>query len=245
MNRRLFSKGLLFFALVAPFFTVVSQAASLTPPKPVASQAKYSGYVRVSWSKVSNSKGYVIRRGITTSFNSSEIIAIIRSGSTKSYKDKGAAIGKVYYYWVCPMSSSTKYVYNSSRYSKGYRKLKSAWGEISGPSSLKKGQSALYYLYVDGKKITSNSVQWTVSGSRSSLVDVGYYADMFSVGSSAVTVKAKYLGKTFKKKVAISGQYAVPNCSVITRTCYKHGAYRISSCSVGGCPTCLGEIDLW
>lgn len=242
MERRIFSKWLLSVLLMLPFFSVVSQAASLTPPKPKASCAKYSGYVRVTWSKVSQSKGYVIRRGTSTSYSRSSIIKVISSRNTKSYKDTGAQAGVVYYYWVCPLSSSTEYWYNSGRYAKGYRKLKSAWGDISGPSSLKTGRSGTYYLYVGGRKITSYSVAWTSSGGIGPvLLDLGYYADLFSVSASTITVKAKYLGKTFKKKVKVSG--STLNCRTVTRYCYKHGAYRISSCSVLGCPTCRGEIN--
>ena len=204
-------KGVLAALFLMPCFSFVSEAASLTPPKPKASQAKYSGYVRVSWSKVSKSNGYVIKRGTSSAYSSASIITIISSKSTTSYKDKTAAIGQVYYYWVCPLSSSTEFWYNASRYAKGYRKLKSAWGAVSGSSSVNANTRNSYYLYVNGKLVQSSSVTWKVSGTGASVTDNGYYGSVYATRSGTVTVKATYLGKTFSKKITVKANSGLSN----------------------------------
>ena len=246
IRRCMFHKWVAAAILLSPCFSLVSEA-SLTPPKPRASKGTYSAYVKVTWSKVSKSKGYVIRRGTSSNFNSSAIIKKLSSASKTSFKDTSAAVGRTYYYWVCPRSSSTKYWYIASRYATGYRKGKatSSSASISGPSSLSIGSIGTYYLYVGGKLVTSSSVKWTRSGSAASLFDYGYYArlipDAVVRSSATVTVKATYSGKTYSKKVTISGN-VVPVTPTVTRYCSRHGSYKVPVTYVG-CPYCKGEIN--
>lgn len=78
---------------------------------------------------------------------------------------------------------------------------------ISGASTLKYGQSAKYYLYYNGKKVSASSVSWSRSG-LCSMSDKGCYgllkASSRPVGaSSKVTVRFKYKGRTGTKTVTI------------------------------------------
>ena len=79
---------------------------------------------------------------------------------------------------------------------------------ISGPTKLAYGRTANYYLYYNGKKVTSASVAWSRSG-LCTMSDKGSYgmlrASNRPVGSTnKVTVRFKYKGFSGSKSVTIT-----------------------------------------
>lgn len=141
-------KGLITLALLGVgLMTNTVQAATLSVPKPSVSKGTYTAYVRVTWSKVAKSKGYVIRRGTSATYSKSSVVKKISSAGTTSFNDTSATPGRTYYYWICPRKSSSKYVYSAEKYASGSRK-KSASGNSSSGSSASSTSLAtrLYYL---------------------------------------------------------------------------------------------------
>lgn len=189
----------------------------LEPPTPSASQGKYA-YVKVSWSKVSGCKGYVIKRGTSSSYSQAIQLAKISKASTKSFKDTSARKGTVYYYWVCPLATSTTFWYNTGRYASGYVKGTASGGSggstsgayISGSTKVTfkaNGTTSAYYLYVGGKKITSG-VTWTKSGSGVTLSKSGGGAKLKmttrpSGSYNVIYLNANYKNTNYKKSVYI------------------------------------------
>ena len=101
--------------------------------------------------------------------------------------------------------------YNGRTYSKAISvtsdsKPSSSSGSISGSSSLRYGNSAKYYLYIGGKKVTSSAVSWSRSG-LATMQDKGSYgllkATSRPVTTHKVTVIAQYNGKRYTKTVTI------------------------------------------
>ena len=130
-------KGFIMMALLGVgLMANTVQAASLPVPKPSVSQGTYTSYVRVTWSKVAKSKGYVIRRGTSATYSKSSVVKKISSAGTTSFNDTSATPGRTYYYWVCPRKSSSKYVYSAKKYASGSR----------GSSSSTSLATRLYYL---------------------------------------------------------------------------------------------------
>ena len=243
ISRTRFLRTIIATLILSTGFTLTAEAA-LSVPTPSASKGKNSGYVKLTWSKVSKSKGYIIRRGTSSTYAKSSILKKISSASTTSFKDTTAKAGKKYYYWVCPRSSSTKYWYNTGRYAYGYRKGSVTTSYVSGPSSLSYGSRGTYYLYIKGKKITSKKlIKWSKSGTTASLFNYGYYARLIPdnvFSSSPVTIKATYSGKTYSKKVTIKGVVPVPD--PVWHYCSQHGWVKVPPTYIG-CPYCKGEIN--
>ena len=191
-----------------------SSDIKLNPPTPSASQGQYS-YIKVSWSTVSGSKGYVIKRGTSSNYSQATQLKKITKASTKSFNDTSAKKGTIYYYWVCPLATSTTYWYNASRYAQGYVKGTSSGGSSSGAyisGSTKvtykaNSTTSAYYLYVGGKKITSG-VTWTKSGSGVTLSKSGGGAKLKmttrpSGSYNVIYLNAKYKNTNYKKSVYI------------------------------------------
>ena len=82
-------------------------------------------------------------------------------------------------------------------------------GMIRGNSSIKTGRTAVYYLYVNGKKVTSG-VSWYTNGTSITLNDYGSYARVMagnppvSSGSFRTGIVAEYQGKRFYKTIRIA-----------------------------------------
>ena len=181
----------------------------LTVPTPKASKGTYTGYVKVSWSKVSRASGYYIFRGTSTSWSKAKRIKTISTGSTVSYKDTSASSsGKKYYYWVCPFDTA-HYYYNTGRYAKGYRKAKStAKASISFSSSkVKAGTRVLIYYKKGSTYKKPSSITYSVSASGvarayhyTKLTNKACgYIDTFKAGT--VTIKIGSLSK----KLTVTG----------------------------------------
>ena len=98
----------------------------LVAPTPQTSISS-TGQLTISWSKVTGAKGYVIRRGTSAKYAQSKELVWLKNVNTLSYVDKKATSGTKYYYWVCPMTSASKYVGASSKYATGYRKTRAEW----------------------------------------------------------------------------------------------------------------------
>ena len=111
-------------------------------------------------------------------------------------------------YGWSPGSTTVYAVYNGKTYSKKITVASVAGGNsISGAASLKAGESANYYLYLNGKKVTDSAVAWSRSG-LATMSDKGYYgllkATNRPVTTNKVTVIAQYKGKKYTKTVTIT-----------------------------------------
>ena len=210
-------KGSYYYYVESKYASGYRKSSAPTVPTPSASKGTYADYVKISWSKVSGATGgYYVKRGTSSTYSLATTLKKC-SATTTALLDYTATAGKTYYYWVCPIKGSS-YYYNTSRYASGYRKKgssssgsssgSSASGSISGPSSIKKGGTGYYYLYVGGKKITSNSVVWKQSGTPYGTVyDAGYYGRLYAgtppKGGGTTKITAKYNGKTYSKTVKL------------------------------------------
>ncbi len=82
------------------------------------------------------------------------------------------------------------------------------FGTIKGPSSLARGQTATYTLYVGGQKI-SNGVSWSQAGTSISVYGAGDHARAMAgnppikSGHFRSGIKATYNGKTYQKTIQI------------------------------------------
>ncbi len=108
---------------------------------PTVKLADKSGYVSVSWNKITSAKGYVIYK--KTGSGSYKKLKTVTSGSTLSYSDKSVKSGTKYAYYVK--------AYNGSTYS-GYKTAVTIL-YLSAPT-LKVSKSSKYKLYLKWSKIT-------------------------------------------------------------------------------------------
>ena len=90
---------------------------SLTPPQPTATTDN-KNYVQVSWTKVTGAVQYKVRRGTSSNYSKSTVIATV---TQTSYQDTSAAKGKTYYYWIVPVNNDGKSFYDKGKYAKGKR----------------------------------------------------------------------------------------------------------------------------
>ena len=82
-------------------------------------------------------------------------------------------------------------------------------GNIRGASSIKTGRTAVYSLYVNGRKVTSG-VRWRTNGTSITLNDYGSYARVMagnppsSSGAFRTGISAEYQGKRYYKTIRIA-----------------------------------------
>ena len=99
-----------------------SEAPGYVPPAPVVPQptatADQSDGVTVSWAAVSGASKYKVRRGTTSTYSKSTLLATVTSTSCN---DTSAAVGTAYYYWVVPVDSAGKEYYDAAKYATGRR----------------------------------------------------------------------------------------------------------------------------
>ena len=96
------------------------KSSVLTPPD--FTVYRYSYYVYISWNSVPGAAKYYIFK-YSTSTPPSSFWNSSNAGATTSNTyiyDYNLDYGDVWYYWVCPVNSSGKWWYNSSRYAYGY-----------------------------------------------------------------------------------------------------------------------------
>ena len=79
-------------------------------PQPKVSITRSSGKPKVSWAKVTDAKSYKVYR----SASKSGTYALVKTTTSRSYKDTKAKAGKTYYYKVVAVCSNTS---GSSAYS--------------------------------------------------------------------------------------------------------------------------------
>lgn len=83
-------------------------------------------------------------------------------------------------------------------------------GNIRGSSSLRKGGTAVYYLYINGRKITSPAVNWRAAGTSISVNDCGSYARVMAgnppirSGKFNTRIEVSFQGRTFSKSISIA-----------------------------------------
>ena len=182
----------------------------LSVPTPKASKGKYSGYVKVTWSKVSKASGYYIFRATSKSWSKAKRVKTISSRTTVSYKDKSASSsGKKYYYWVCPHDGKY-YYYNTGKYAYGYRKKSSSSATLSVSSSSVTAGTRVYVYYKKGGtyRYPSNiSFTYSASGvgklyvyknSQLSNNAFGYF-ETYKAGTLTVNAGGKSKSITVKK----------------------------------------------
>ena len=83
-----------------------------------------------------------------------------------------------------------------------------SWGTIKGPENIVRGKTAVYELYVGGKKITSG-VSWEQAGTSITVSNCGNFARVLAgeppikYGSFKTKIRAVYNGKTYTKNLQI------------------------------------------
>lgn len=181
-------------------------------PKPSVASGKYTDRIRVSWKASSGAVSYKIRRGRTTTYSKSRVIAEVEG---TAYNDYTCWEDGKYYYWILPVDSTGKAFASKSKYAGGRAKI---FVEVYGASTLAKGES---YQYSMGTACTPGRYgkwKWRiVSGSA--------YATLSSTGvlrgkkAGRVVIQGTYKGKTVKKAVRITNECdycgPVPNGSLL------------------------------
>ncbi|MBO4618731.1 MAG: leucine-rich repeat protein [Victivallales bacterium] len=99
-----------------------SEAPGYVPPKPVAPQptatTDLSDGVNVTWNASPGASKYKVRRGTTTTYSKSTVLATV---TTTSYMDTSAVVGTSYYYWVVPVDSANIEYSDAAKYAVGKR----------------------------------------------------------------------------------------------------------------------------
>ena len=123
-TRAFFRAGLF---LLAFFLSagVLEASSKLKAPKPTAS-TNNSRYIKVKWSKVTGAQEFQLRRGTSTVYKESSVVA---TTTKRSYKDTSAIPGTSYYYWVLPVNEKGKAYKNKNKYAKGKRIFKKETSE--------------------------------------------------------------------------------------------------------------------
>ena len=115
-------------------YAVWKKETALSVPTPTVTQGKYSGYVKVSWKKISGAEGYAVYRGTSSSFSKATAILsshcmrcvvlpnVTESKTSVSLKDKAVKPGTKYYYWVAPISATGKEYKSTSKKAQGWAK---------------------------------------------------------------------------------------------------------------------------
>lgn len=175
---------------IAQHFGLKKKPSGPPPAKPKKTEiisAKSAGdtTIKISWEKVDKASGYNIYRS-TKKDSGFKKIAVISSGSTTSYKDKGVNAGKTYYYKIktrataneqnsysgyCSVraAKTVKSTSITSVKSVGDKKLQIKWKKESGANG--------YYIYRSTKKDSGFQKIATISdGSTVSYQDVSIKA---------------------------------------------------------------------
>ncbi len=174
-------------------------ATALTVPTPTVSYGTYTSYVRVTWPRVSGANGYYIKRSTSSSYSSATTLKKV-GPSVVALNDSSATAGRIYYYWVCPISGS-EYWYNTGKYDYGYRKGTSSAGSISGSSSVKVGSSITLTF-------SGGNASWYTSNSHGYLRSrYGRSVTLQGLTPGSTTVYAVYNGRTYSKTVTVTSDY--------------------------------------
>lgn len=185
--------------LIAGMAATPLAATALTVPTPSVSYGTYTSYIRVTWPRVSGANGYYIKRSTSSSYSSATTLKKVGS-SVVALNDSSATAGRIYYYWVCPISGS-KYWYNTGKYDYGYRKGTSSGGSISGSSSVKVG-SFITLTFSGG------NASWYTSNSRGYLrSNYGRSVTLQGWTPGSMTVYAVCNGKTYSKTITVTSDY--------------------------------------
>lgn len=140
-------------------------------------------------------------KGGNAAWYTSNANGYLLSSSGRSVRLQGLKPGSVTVYAKYNGKTYSKTITVTSNYNQG-----TSGGQISGPASVRAQGSAYYYLYVNGKKVTSNSVSWSRSG-KGTMQDKGYYG-FYKVtnapsGKTKVTIIAKYNGRRYTKSITL------------------------------------------
>ena len=108
-------------AILASACFVAFAANAFFIPKPQCSQnvSSYKWFIRMTWSPVTDSTGYLIYRSGNTDFGSAVKVNEINDSTTTTWDDYSIKPGTKYYYWILPKDNNGAYL-DETRYGMGY-----------------------------------------------------------------------------------------------------------------------------
>ena len=168
----------------------------LVVPKPSASDGKYTGGVRVTWKKSSGAVRYKIRRGKSTTYSKSTVIATVE-GASYLDADICGEMGKRYY-WVVPIDKDGDGYADKGKYDVGSAKLVV---KIGGPSVLYVGEKNQYSLEAICSLVVGNRKWKIVSGGDCASISKSGVLTAKRPGK--VVIQGTAWGKTVKKTITI------------------------------------------
>lgn len=174
----------------------------LKPPKPSATDGKYSGYVKVTWPAVPGAVKYKVRRAMVPDYGRAETIATMKS--TK-YKDRvaceGSAMGQRYYYWIVPYDARKVGTKKASAYDKGHARLKFT---VVGPSWVYVGETAGSQVAISDPctLCEPRSCKWKIS-SGTKYASVNSSGEVRGKKKGKATMKVTFAGLTVKLPIYV------------------------------------------
>lgn len=152
--------------------------------------------VALSWTvSGSTPSKFQVYRNTVNNYGTASLIAVGKSGARR-YTDTDVKHGTSYYYWL-------RYYYNGSWYKFSPVKATTWTVSISGPSTLRYGQTGTYSFYVRGSRV--RAYEWAKSGSVSAYLS-GLSCKMkpTKYGYYSVKIYATYNGKTYYRVIKIT-----------------------------------------
>lgn len=176
---------------------------------PSAADGKSALGVKLTWKKASGAVSYKIRRGKSSDYSKSVVIAHTDALSyfDDTCPEDANSKGK-FYYWIMSIDSTGKAFGSKSKYNTGYPKN---LARIRGSSKRKVGDSVYYQIDSNCTDMRKGSFGWRI-------VSGGQYATISSKGlfkakkAGKVVIQATYRGKTMKKTITIL-KPPVPHCT--------------------------------